>query len=113
MSGKNVCELLVSSPFVPFNESFRPVSPFPQVAPSDCGSPPTSGTMRTLRRLSSRFGFLRLSLVSRYLAVPLFFCASGVAGERHPLRLGEMSLPALSQDVTGCFNEGWTDLPGS
>jgi hypothetical protein len=64
------------SPFVRFNSSFRPMSPFPTVAPSDCGSPPTGGTMRTLRRLSSRLGFLRLSLVSRYLAVPLFFCAS-------------------------------------
>jgi hypothetical protein len=27
------------------------LSPFPTVAPSDCGSPPTSGTMKTLRRL--------------------------------------------------------------
>ena len=50
--------------------------PFPTVAPSDRGSPPTGGTMRALRRLSSRLGFLRLSLVRRYLAVPLFFCAA-------------------------------------
>jgi hypothetical protein len=39
--------------------SFRPMSPFPTAAPSDRGSPPTRGNMRTLRLLlplSTSFG---------------------------------------------------------
>ena len=69
------------------------MSPFPTVAPSDRGSPPTCGTKRTLRRLSSRFGLLRLSLVSRYLAVPLLFCIlDGLRGTPpHKTRRNEYS----------------------
>jgi len=76
------------SPFVRFNRSFRPMSPFPTVAPSDRGSPPTGGTMRTLRRLSSRLGLLRLSLVGRYLAVSLLFCAPDGRRETAPPETG-------------------------
>jgi hypothetical protein len=82
------------------------VSPFPTVAPSDRGSPPTNGTMRTLRRLSSRFSLLRLSLVSRYLAVSLFSVLWAVSGTRHRTQPGEFGHPALPHDLTGHLQQG-------
>ena len=106
MSGKNVGELVMVSPFVRFNESFRPMSPFPTVAPSDRGSPPTGGTMRTLRRLSSRFGLLRLSLVSRYLAVSLLFCVMRGLRDTSPLTTGSIGHPALPHGLTGNSQQG-------
>jgi hypothetical protein len=78
------------------------MSPFPTVAPSDSGSPPTCGTMRTLRRLSSRLGFLRLSLVSRYLAVSLLFCISYGLRKTSPYETGRNECsgsPSLSDRI--------------
>ena len=82
------------------------MSPFPTAAPSDRGSPPTSGTMRTLRHLSSRFGLLRLSLVSRYLVVSLFFCVSFGLRETSPNDTGRSGHPAPPSCLTGNLQQG-------
>ena len=79
------------------------MSPFPTVAPSNSGSPPTYGTMKTLRRLSSPLGLLRrcpepvegLSLVSRYLADSLFSASLVVSGNQHHKKPGDVGQPAL------------------
>ncbi len=76
------------------------MSPFPTVAPSDRGSPPTSGTMRTLRRLLSLLGLLRLSLVSRYLAVPRCSVSLRVSGNALATRK-IFDVPALPSCYTG------------
>ena len=65
------------------------------MAPSDGGSPPTYGTMKTLRRLSSLLGLLRLSLVSRYLADFLFSVSLVVSGNQHHKKPGDVGQPAL------------------
>jgi hypothetical protein len=82
------------------------MSPFPTVAPSDSGSPPTAGTMRTLRRLSSLLGLLRLSLVSRYLAVSLFSVLWAVSGTHHHSQPGRFGHPALPSCLTGSLQQG-------
>ncbi len=87
------------------------MSPFPTVAPSDSGSPPTRGRMRTLRRLSSRLGLLRLSLVSRDLAVPLFSLWAVVAEEPHHNSPGACDHPALPPVLTGNIHRGVDRAP--
>ena len=82
------------------------MSPFPTVAPSDRGSPPTSGTMRTLRRLLSPLGLLRLSLVSRYLAVSLLFCVVDGLRDTSPPTAGRFGHPAPPYCLTGIFQQG-------
>jgi hypothetical protein len=82
------------------------MSPFPPVAPSDRGAPPTDATMRTLRRLSSRFGFLRVSLVSRVpCGVPGFWVVGGLR-DTSPLTTGRFGHPALPSCLTGKYRHG-------
>ena len=79
------------------------MSPFPTVAPSDSGSPPTSGTMKTLRRLlplSASSGCPLSADTSRF---PVVLCRSGSRGT--PLTTRKMfDVPALPSCVTGLFH---------
>jgi len=87
------------------------MSPFPTVAPSDRGSPPTRGTMRTFRHLSSRLGLLRLSLVGRYLAVSLLFCIPFGLRDTSPNDTGRIGDPAPPHCLAGNPRQGVDRLP--
>ena len=60
----------------------------------------------SLRRLSFRLGLLRLSLVSRYLAVSLFFCMSFGLRETSPNDIRRIGHPAPLHCLTGNVRQG-------
>jgi hypothetical protein len=78
------------------------MSPFPTVAPSDRGSPPTCGTMKTLRRLlplSASFGCPLSADTSRF---PVVLYRTG--DRRTPLATRKIfDVPALPSCCTGLF----------
>ena len=82
------------------------MSPFPTMAPSDSGSPPTSGTMRTLRRLSSEF---RPPPVVPCQPIPCgvpVFCVVCGLRDTSPLTTGRIGHPALPYCLTGKYQQG-------
>ena len=75
------------------------MSPFPTVAPSDRGSPPTCGNMRTLRRLLPLSASFGCPLSADTLRSPLF---SAVQGKGTSLDGSEdFDNPALPSVLTG------------
>jgi len=79
------------------------MSPFPTVAPPDSGSPPTDGTMKTLRRLLPLSASSGCPLSANTSRFPVVLCRAGYRGT--PLTTRKiLDVPALPSCCTGlCY----------